>query len=496
MLHPTHPAPDSPPEPAPAAERTHDPLAAALGNASLLGVGYLMLGRRELAVATGTFTLALLYVDFRAARPWCEAVLLLWWAALVAHGWFLAGGRRGRTVARGQRLLALGIACAVLLPVGFVRFDAARIERSVADALGRGDCSRVLVLQDGVRLHHRVVGAPPAARSDETAELCDRLLEAGARLGTRLSDEDGLPHTAGTSGTADVDDGLEEEFRVLASVLEDSANEKAVETVLNGFLDDLPADEACRTVTVTDWLDRRLPTHDVLDRYSGAVERAVERTEPAALAECGDDLADFEQWQDARDHYRRLLARYPDDERADEARKGVVRATRAIELENVTRLLSETDGEQPRYCSKPSKYSGAAPYRKGKTNRALFGGPTEYTDQLPRKWRTDDPAKAVLVVCVGEAKFGTSVRTCPYEYGPAWTDSTNVTFHKVAIPVKAYELRTGKLVADRTVEIGGTSCPHSLSYHTFGGFDPGPPDQYVTPSDADVRAGFESLIKR
>ncbi|GAA2424816.1 tetratricopeptide repeat protein [Streptomyces macrosporus] len=493
MVHPIHAVS----EPEPTGARTHGPLAAALGNASLLGVGYLMLGRRELAVATGAITLVLVSVLFRVARPWCEVVLLLWWVAVVAHGWFLARGRRDRTVVRGQRLLALGAACAVLLPVGFARFDAAGIERDIAEAHARGDCSEVPVLRNEVRLHHRVVGAVPVARGDGIAEVCDRLLAAGLRLESELDGEGGAPHTIEITEATAVDSGLKEGFDVLASALADPGNEKAVGVALNAFLDDLPADDPCRTVTITDWLGRRHPGQEALDRYADTIARAVARTEPAALVGCGDALADAGRWEEARDHYRRLLDRHPDDARTDRARKGVTRATRAIELANVRSLLAAAEGEQPAYCSTPAKYGGAAPYRKGKTNRALFGGPTEYTDRLPDTWRTDDPAEAVLVVCVGESKFGTPVRTCPYEPGSSGRGITNVTFHKIGIPVKAYELRTGKLVADRTVEIGGTSCPGFLTYYTFGDDDSGPPpDRYITPSKADVRAGFASLITR
>lgn len=494
MAHPTYAAPKSEP-PGP---RPHDPTAAALGNASLLGVGYLLLGRRRLAVVAAAVTVVLVCVLFRVARPWCEAVLLLWWAAVTAHGWFLAGGsggrggRGGRGAARGRRTAALGAACLVLLPAGFWRFDAAGIERDIAEAHRRGDCSRVLAAQDAVRLPHRVAGAPPAARGDALAEVCDRLEGAGARLGLELDDG---TRAADTAEAAKVADNLKESFDVLASALAEPGNEKVVRATLEEFLGALPADGHCRTVTVTDWLRRRHPGQEALDRYAGAVERAVARTAPAALAGCGDDLADAGQWEEARNHYRRLLDRYPGDERADRARKGVVRATRAIELANVTRLLAGPGDEQSEYCSAPAKYSGAAPYRKGRANRALFSGPTEYTDRLPDEWRTAVPADAVLVVCVEQPEFGTPVRTCPYEREPSGS-TRNVTFHKIAVPVKAYELRTGRLVADRTLEIGGTSCPGIITYYTVGDHDSGPPDQYVSPSDADVRAAFGPLVGR
>src|SRR5205809_338768 len=69
------------PEPAPpAGAQAHDPLAVALGNASLLSVGYLILGRRKLAVAAGLVTIALVSVLVSVARPWCQVVVLVWWA--------------------------------------------------------------------------------------------------------------------------------------------------------------------------------------------------------------------------------------------------------------------------------------------------------------------------------------------------------------------------------------------------------------------------------
>jgi hypothetical protein len=72
-----------------------------------------------------------------------------------------------------------------------------------------------------------------------------------------------------------------------------------------------------------------------------------------------------------------------------------------------------------------------------------------------------------------------------------------VTFHKIAIPVKVYELRTGKLVSDTLVEISGASCPKVLSYTYYGPADLGPgSDEYVIASNANVQAGFRYLIIR
>ncbi|MGA8112149.1 MAG: hypothetical protein WCA46_00650, partial [Actinocatenispora sp.] len=281
-------------------------------------------------------------------------------------------------------------------------------------------------------------------------------------------------------------------YRTLASVLATlPGHEKMVASVLDGFLDGLPTTDACRTAQVTDWLRQRRPSHDVLDR-SAAV---VTRTAPAALVGCGDDYMGSKDWKPALARYRQLLDQYPHDLLAARARKGAERATLALELANVRRLLAGPTSLQPEYCSHPAKYSGAEPYGKG-TNRVMFYGNDKYAKKLPGSWRTGDVTHAVLVVCADTEKQGASVQTCPYENKSFPEFPRQVTFHKIAIPVKAYELRTGKLVAHRTVQIRGASCPRILHYTTYVS-DLGPPgDVDVKPSHADILAAFRSLITR
>ncbi len=62
-----------------------------------------------------------------------------------------------------------------------------------------------------------------------------------------------------------------------------------------------------------------------------------------------------------------------------------------------------------------------------------------------------------------------------------------MTFCRVALPVRVYELRTGRLVTDTRVEIGGTSCPSVI-------YGDGTTKMYVTPSDSQVQAAFRPLI--
>ncbi|GAA4058652.1 hypothetical protein [Streptomyces shaanxiensis] len=480
MNDPTRAVPDMPNYP-PDEVRVNDPFAVALGNASLLGVGYLMLRRRPLALAAVVVSVVLVSRLVSTADSAYEVAVLVWWVAVVGHGWFLArrggGGGGGRGSARGRRLVALGVTLPVLLAVGLLRFDASRIGQSVTDARERGDCAGVLSAQDEVWFGHRIADAPLSARGDDVVRACDRLRTARTDLATALSGDT---------------DALKQGFGTLASVLAEPGNEKTVETTLDGFLRGLPTKDSCETVTVTDWLHDRRRSDDVLDRSAGTAER----TAPGALVGCGDDLMADDSWEQARTHYQQLLDRYPDDELADRARKGARKATLSIELANVRNLLSGGTDTQPEYCSHPAKYSGAKPVGKG-TNRALFYASDEYSiasdypKRFPGSWKAGDADDAVLVVCMGEETHGPSVETCPYESESSGALSY-VSFHKIEIPVKVYEMRTGKLIADRTVRIGGTSCPSV--FYAEAGSDPGP--RYVDASKSDVNAAFRPLVVR
>jgi hypothetical protein len=285
---------------------------------------------------------------------------------------------------------------------------------------------------------------------------------------------------------------LKKGFGTLASVLAQDGNDRAVEATLNGFLDHLPVNDPCVTADVTGWLRNREPSHDLLDRSADTAAR----TAPAALVGCADDFMAHNSWELARDRYDELLQWYSRSGLADRARKGTKKAALNIELTQVSRLLTAETGEQPAYCSSPAKYSGAKPIGKG-TNPALFFGhdkysiATDYPKKFPSSWKAADASDAVLVVCMGEVTYGPSTQTCPYQAKSSGAVS-NVTFHKIEVPVKVYELRTGKLVTSRKLQIGGTSCPSTV--YAEEGSDPGP--MYVRASASDVRAAFRPLVVR
>ncbi|MEW2505361.1 MULTISPECIES: hypothetical protein [unclassified Amycolatopsis] len=443
------------------------PVAVAVGNASFLGVGYLLLRRRGLAVVNvvGTVVLAVLLVT---AFPtvWFEIVVLVWWAATIVHGWFLAGP--AATNRWRDWVVALAVAVPVLVVAALLRLDAVAIAREVAEARGSGDCEKAQTALDRVWLGHRLADAPLAAAGDATAEACARLRTAAEAL------------TGGLPGNPDQ---LKTGFDTLAGVRTAlPGHERMADVVLDGFLSQLPAQNPCNLAVDTDWL-----------RAHHEATAVVERTRPGALVSCADGLLANGDWQNARTRYQQALDQYPHSAVAARAAEGVQKAKVAGELANVRSLLANTSA--PEYCTKPAPYSAAPPYGKG-TNRAIFSGNDDFTNRLPADWRVTDPTKAVLIVCAGDDTSGTAVRTCQYE-GTFKGFPDDVTFHKIALPLKAYELRTGKLVADTKVEIGGTSCPASVSYTSYGYTDLGPPsDMPVDASDADVRAAFASLITR
>ncbi|QKW07733.1 hypothetical protein HUT18_16430 [Streptomyces sp. NA04227] len=478
--------PERPPERQPAAAQ--DPLAVALGNASLLGLGYLFLGRRKFALAAVVVGVVLVNLYRSQAERWCEVVLLLWWVAVVAHGWYLARGAAGQGGNRTrQRVAAASVTAVVALTAGLLRLDAHAIESDVSAAREDGDCAKALEAQDRVGLRHRLTGATVVAEGDATADACELLYEARSAL-RRTGDTRSLARG----------------FTLLDEVLADSGNTATARTVLNEFLGRLDGSGTCETVTATDWIrEDRKPTRNLLDSSADAAENAA----PAALLGCADSLMDTSSWDRAKGRYQRLVEEFPQDSRVDRARKGLRKAIVSGELEKVDELVDQATDNTSGYCAHPTKYSDA-PSRKG--GRTLFLGDDAYTKQLPGDWRTDDPTKAAMVACAGEADYGDTVDTCSYEYEgsgivkpiPVYPETSSpanlqeVSFHKVKIPVKVYELRTGKLVSKRDVQISGGSCPRTLDYEYYM-YDTGPDEQqYVSTAKSDVRAAFSSALGR
>ncbi|WP_280264796.1 hypothetical protein [Nocardia wallacei] len=151
-----------------------DRWAIALGNASLLGIGYLLAGRRTAAVGPGFVTALLVVFLAGAARSvWAEVAVLLWWVTVVTHGWLLAA-RRPAPSARvwRQRIIALAAAIPVLAAVVLLRVDAARVGTQLARAREAGDCAAVAAGADRVHAGHRLADAPLTDTVDRSVRAC------------------------------------------------------------------------------------------------------------------------------------------------------------------------------------------------------------------------------------------------------------------------------------------------------------------------------------
>ncbi|WP_062991738.1 hypothetical protein [Nocardia anaemiae] len=448
-------------------DRPLDPLAVAVANLSLLGIGYLMLRRRVLAITTTAITFGLITLLVCFVRDvWFEVMVLLWWVAVAAHGWILAGGRKGRVWT--QRLLALAVTVPVLATVALLRVEAARIETDVAEARRVGDCTRAQAAADQLWVGDRIADAPLTDRVDGTVRACRLIRRAEEAFRTA------------TTGHID---SLATGFELLTMVLTElPGHQTMVGRVVDGLVEQLPSADVCDAVAITDWIAQQHLVGDALGRAADAVPRIA----PAALVGCGDKLMTASDWTHALARYQQFLVQYPQHALADRARNGAMRAAQAMELAVVRELLRPpSPGAQPAYCRTPKPYSGAPPYRNANPNRALLFGNDADTAAFPAEWRANDAADAIVVICADRTEFGAAVETCPYI-----TELTNqrstVTFRKKAVPVHVYEVRTGRLVTDARIEIGGASCPGRLNV---------PGDVlYVDAAPADVRAAFDWLI--
>lgn len=523
-----------PPPPAGPPPRSADAFAVVVGNASLLGIGYAMLGRRGLAVASALVSAGLVVLLVRTDHPNVFQFLLVgWWVVGIGIGWLLARPRKtadpmvpvavpglhpwSRT--RRQRFLALAVTVPVILGLGVVRVDAWRVEGDAADAQRAGECAEALSTLDHLNLAHRIADAPRVARADDHADACELLVEAeevaaddrlrAADLFERYSTDPGAlwdgaadrraellveqaaeEFDAGLSGdTAALDTG----FAHLTTVLDENPDqEAAVDGVLDQFLERLPEGDACQIKRVTNWLTK----NEVDGGAAARAAEAVSSSAPRAIVRCGDDHMSSDRWKRARKLYRQLVSRYPRHRLVDEARDGVRQANRAIELAVVRKRLKTPSGRKPAYCAKPVDFSQASPYRGPGPHRALIFGGGKYPEMLPRRWRATKVTNAVVVVCVGKMKRGSVAETCSYQATPSASGAAEVKFRERRFRIRAYELRTGKRLATRRLDIGGASCPRTVKYETNDNLDVGPPsNMYVRSSPSDARAAYESLIK-
>ncbi|HEX2134244.1 MAG TPA: hypothetical protein VHH15_22090 [Actinophytocola sp.] len=500
--------------------RKRDPFAVALANASLLGIGYLLLGRRVLAALCAGASITLVVILGTTERAgWLQFVLFAWWVAVILHGLVLAVRRPGNaTDVRAHRVVAVAVAVPVVATFVLVRVDVNGMADDADTAHRVGECDTVLSIVDGVGFWQRVGDAPVADGLLDSAAACRVVRRAREEARTdreaaaaTIADYEELPAARWDGAhqyradllldqaADDLDEGLrrdlvalENGFDLLATVRGEFPDRRGdVTDTLDDFLGRLADNDACHTAEIVDWLaEQKTPTAE-LDRAAEAVPRVA----PTALVACADYLLANKNPSGARTRYQQLAKQYPSNPLAPRAKRGITKATHAIQLAELIRRLRSTPNEQPRYCKNPTPYGAAKPYRGPGPHRALIYGQDFQRDSLPRGWRATDPTNAVLIICAGESKHGDAVQTCPYTGGIVAGGYTDVTFHKRKIPVRVFEVRTGRLVRGGAVQIGGASCPATIQY-TYYGVDTGPPsNDYVNSSTSDIRDAYRPLIR-
>ncbi|MGW6200059.1 hypothetical protein ACWF0M_28215 [Kribbella sp. NPDC055110] len=461
------PPPQGTPYPGPRPKR-YDPLAVALGNASLLGLGYFLIRRWFFGILGLAGTAVLLVLMYQRKDAAYQFGLIGWGLLQVLHGLFLATRPPERTASIPKRIVAAVVMLAVVTSGVLLKRGAADVADQVTAAREAGDCAQVVSAQDEVWLGDRVLAGKDMDRGDRDVETCGRLDMAKG-------------HLTAAVGLGDVV-SLQKGYGILGPIASDPRQQATAGAVMDRFVKDLQAMQPCEQVTMTAWLRTRKLSGTLVDRANAVVPRI----EPNALLACADGYASQKTWVSARAMYQRLVTAYPKAKQATRARAGLARATLAIELDNVRSLM--VGGA---YCASPAKYSGAKPYHRGFNPAIFLGDGSQYADQLPPAWSIDDPYRAAVIVCTEAAGLGAAVRTCPYvpETNPYGGEVTYVTFRKVTVPAKVYELRTGRLVMSTTVQMSGEACPYRLSSSSTD-------EESVTPSDAQVQAAFRPLVVR
>jgi len=487
-----------------------EPVAAAVGNASLLGVGYLILGRYRLAAlaAAGSLVLVIGVAATEApAWPW-RAALLAWWAASIAHGWYAGANRTdwraseaAPPLGRRPRATGLGAGALVLLAVLAVAVHARVVGFGVTQAHEDGDCAAASERAADLGALDRIVDGLAAADAAEQEDACALVLAAqeiadrgpsvaiadlteylehpGARWDGALDlRADVLLDLAAaeltdalTSGATAAADG----FDHLATVLDatpDRADE--AQAVVDGFLAALPAADACAAMDVAAW------TFEDPERFSGfeGVGSSVAAAAPAAILGCGAELTAAGDYDAAVAAYELFLDEFPDHPDLATAQGG-------FDLATVRPLLDgwpeDPTVTAPSYCRLPEPlstapdYAGAGPHRM-----ALFG--FDRSDALPGDWLAADITEASIAVCSGSLEEGERVGSCDYEGG------VTVEFFTQRFQVTVINVRTGEQIYEGPIDVGG-DCPDTIYF-----YDEPPSSMSVDSTDADFEAAFESLV--
>ncbi len=507
---PPEPSPPLPPrfEPQPKppfVPRPVDPIAAIAGNATALGLGYMLMRRRRLA-ATAIIGTALILSALAAAPdnlPW-RLLFGLWWFMMCLHARHLTRGTRPGTGRRRDRLLALGAAGLALLVALGLRTDAWLIVRGAENAHAAGDCVAAVDTLERFNAGHRIAFGAKVAEVEEQREACNLLLEAraeGGEAGAAIMaaymneaaawDGAGLERAAMLFDAAleggDLDTTLKLGFGQLNDTLATDPDQtggvrETVEQLMTGLdTDALP----CDALAIDDWIQGQTWEVPELTEPVAAAAASV----PLHLLGCARDRSTAGDLSGAQWAYQRFIAEYPDHADFQAATDELYEVDSRIEFENVQALLTAEE-----YCQAPAPWRGAPAFEgRGAHPMWMIGlDPNGY--DFPAEWTADSVRATELIVCVDGPERGEFLESCYYEGGiSAFGDYTEVSFYATRIKVKVFELRTGEQVDSYTKEFKGDPCPKTLEYEYYYA-DYGPPSEVEAEvSDSQVRSAFDRL---
>lgn len=455
---PAAPPPIRPPAPSRPAT---DPVAAIAGNATMLGIGYMFMRRPVLTALALSGTGFLSWsAAVQTENPLWRLLLPPWALFMILHAWWLT--RRARTErlvdlaepdpARRSRVFAVTAAALVLLTTAWFRLDAWWIAHDAEAAHAEGDCESATAALRSLDPVHRVAFGPITLRGEEEREACELLLTAldetpaeAAELLEEYMDHPGARwEGAGTERAASLFEAalssngsdlslVSEAFAQLHATLEEfSGQSAAVREAVGEFMADLAEAPPCGGRQVDEWLSARSWEDPAFTEPIAAAADQV----PLRLLGCAREHAASGDATGAGSLYREFLTDHPTHELAGEAADGVL--------------------DSGTYCGDPVAYPGAPEYGGEGPHPMRLLGVRERG--FPDSWSAATAEETTLVVCVTSevGRFQDSCRYITPSGESFWT-----TFYAHRFDIKAYEFKTGTLVADYTREIGDP-CPELL----------------------------------
>ncbi|MFD6141332.1 hypothetical protein [Promicromonospora sp. NPDC060271] len=487
-------------------DRTHPPsggdrLAVVVGNATLLGIGYLFLRRWVLAACAVAGTgVAVVGIALTPGEPWWLVVLGLWWVAMVVHAWILADAAAGppagpvpwQPVAPAgpvlwQRIAAASVVVILLSTVLVLRADAQGLVRDAGRSHAAGDCTTASATLDRLHPGHTVVAETAVLDGRAALEACGVLLDAlgqrdPAAAAERLQVY--LDHPAAAWEGAGPEraerllaaGNLKSGFGQLRTTLSDVPGQSAaVRQVVETFLAELGDRKSpCEALRTDEWVhDRTGDPPELAEPIAADADQVPER-----VLACAREQAQADRLTEASATYEQFLDRFGDHKMVRTARSEQYDVDTAVQRVDALAALNGNT-----YCKDPVPYRGAPAYAGSDPHKAWWFGIPEHRT-LPSGWEARDIDEAELVVCLHDVGRGRYLETCRYT-----ADDTVLTarFHAWKFRIAAYSLRTGKAVERYTQEIGDP-CP---MYYFFDAGDNTP----TVTSGADDKS-FWSMFDR